>query len=82
MTDLLLEEGRMTSFKDYAKGKTMTKIAPSTAAWFDDRPELAAQVFEARDDGWTWTQIFGWLKDEHEFPLKNATSVRKWMLER
>ena len=82
MVDYLLEEGRMTSFKEYAEGKDLRRHAPSTDSWFNEHPDLATQVTDARDDGWSWAQIFDWLRAEHAYPMKNPTSIRKWMLGR
>ena len=63
------------SFVEYAEAEALVK-KHNTQEYFDAHPDLLEEVIRIRGEGWRWTDIHAWLRDDHDLSAASGTPIR------
>ena len=66
------------SFDDFAA--TTDGVEPKSGTneeFFGEHPHLVDEIVKAKEDGYSWQNIFDWLKAEYKYGPKHPTAIRK-----
>ena len=66
-----------TEWAEQHGAKPHTGRGTTSQYWFEQRPDLTAEVKGLREGGYTWETIHAYCVDAHGYPWKDAKSVTR-----